>query len=46
METHAVDRTGREIRIMHDGQFRVVYLAKFVETVHVLYAYSEEDAED
>ena len=38
----SIGRGVREIRIMHDGQFRVVYLAKFVESVHVLHAFQKK----
>ncbi len=32
----------REIRIRHDGQFRIVYIAKFEEAVHVLHAFQKK----
>ena len=28
----------REIRIMHEGQYRVIYVAKFAHSVYVLHA--------
>jgi phage-related protein len=32
----------REIRIMHEGQFRVIYIATFAEAVYVLHAFHKE----
>ena len=32
----------REIRIMHEGQFRVVYVASFADAVYVLHAFHKK----
>ncbi len=32
----------REIRIMHEGQFRVIYIAKLVDAVYVLHAFRKK----
>ena len=32
----------REIRIMHEGQFRVIYIAKFADAVYVLHAFQKK----
>lgn len=32
----------REIRIQHDGQYRVIYLAKFDDAVYVLHAFQKK----
>jgi phage-related protein len=32
----------REIRIMHEGQFRVVYIAKLADAVYVLHAFQKK----
>jgi phage-related protein len=32
----------REIRIHEEGEYRVLYLAKFAEAVHVLHAFSKK----
>jgi phage-related protein len=32
----------REIRIVHEGQFRVVYVAKFVDAVYALHAFQKK----
>ena len=32
----------REIRIMHEGQYRVIYVAKFADTVYVLHAFQKK----
>ena len=32
----------REIRIMYDGQYRVIYVAKFADVVHVLHAFQKK----
>ncbi len=32
----------REIRIRHDGQFRIIYIAKFEDAVHVLHAFQKK----
>lgn len=32
----------REIRIMHEGQYRVIYAAKFAEAVYVLHAFQKK----
>ncbi len=32
----------REIRIMHDGQFRVIYIAKLADAVNVLHAFQKK----
>jgi phage-related protein len=32
----------REIRIMHEGQYRVIYVAKFIEAVYVLHAFQKK----
>ncbi len=33
----------REIRIMHEGQYRVIYVAKFADTVYVLHAFQKKN---
>jgi phage-related protein len=43
LETGSVDRVGlREIRIMHEGQYRVIYVAKFADAVYVLHAFQKK----
>ena len=32
----------REIRIMHEGQFRVIYIAKLLDAVYVLHAFQKK----
>ena len=32
----------REIRIMHEGQYRVIYVAKYAHTVYVLHAFQKK----
>jgi phage-related protein len=32
----------REIRIMHEGQFRVIYIAKLVDAICVLHAFQKK----
>ena len=32
----------REIRIRHDGQYRVIYVAKFVEAIYVLHVFQKK----
>lgn len=32
----------REIRIMHEGQYRVIHLAKFADAVYVLHAFQKK----
>lgn len=32
----------REIRIMHEGQYRVVYVARFADAIHVLHAFQKK----
>jgi phage-related protein len=32
----------REIRIMHEGQFRVIYIAKLADAVYVLHAFQKK----
>jgi phage-related protein len=32
----------REIRIMHEGQFRLIYIAKLADTVCVLHAFQKK----
>lgn len=32
----------REIRIHHDGEFRVLYVAKFAEAIYVLHAFQKK----
>ena len=32
----------REIRIMHEGQFRVIYIAKLVDALYVLHAFQKK----
>lgn len=32
----------REIRIMHEGQYRIIYVAKFADTVCVLHAFQKK----
>ena len=32
----------REIQIMHDGQFRVIYIAKLADAVYVLNAFQKK----
>ncbi len=32
----------REIRIMHGGQYRVIYVAKFADAVYVLHAFQKK----
>ncbi len=32
----------REIRIIHEGQFRVIYVAKFKDAVYVLHAFQKK----
>lgn len=32
----------REIRIMHEGQFRVIYVAKFADVIYVLHAFQKK----
>ena len=32
----------REIRIIHEGQYRVIYVAKFAEAVYVLHAFQKK----
>lgn len=32
----------REIRIMHEGQYRVIYVAKFADAVYVLHAFQKK----
>lgn len=32
----------REIRVVHEGQYRVIYIAKYADTIHVLHAFQKE----
>ena len=32
----------REIRFMHEGQFRVIYVARFADAIHVLHAFQKK----
>ena len=32
----------REIRIMHEGQYRVIYVARFADAIHVLHAFQKK----
>lgn len=32
----------REIRIMHEGQFRVIYVARSADAIHVLHAFQKK----
>lgn len=32
----------REIRIMHEGQYRVIYVARFADSIHVLHAFQKK----
>jgi phage-related protein len=32
----------REIRIMHEGQYRIIYLARFADAVCVLHAFQKK----
>ncbi|MCP4408604.1 MAG: type II toxin-antitoxin system RelE/ParE family toxin [Gammaproteobacteria bacterium] len=32
----------REIRIMHEGQYRVIYVTKFADAVYVLHAFQKK----
>ena len=32
----------REIRIQHEGQYRVIYVASFEETIYVLHAFQKK----
>ncbi len=32
----------REIRIMHEGQFRVIYIANLADAVYVLHAFQKK----
>ncbi len=32
----------REIRIIHEGQFRVIYISKLADTVYVLHAFQKK----
>jgi phage-related protein len=32
----------RETRIMHEGEYRVIYVAKFAEAVYVLHAFQKK----
>ncbi len=38
----SVGRGVREIRIQHEGQYRVIYVASFEENVYVLYAFQKK----
>ena len=43
MEADAVDRMGCSgDRIMDEGQYRVIYVAKFAEAVYVLHAFQKK----
>jgi phage-related protein len=32
----------REIRIMHEGQYRVIYVTKFADAIYVLHAFQKK----
>ena len=32
----------REMRIMHEGQYRVIYVAKYADTIYVLHAFQKK----
>ncbi len=32
----------REIRVQHEGQYRVIYIAKLKDAVHVLHAFQKK----
>ena len=32
----------REIRIMHEGQYRVIYVTKFADVIYVLHAFQKK----
>ncbi len=32
----------REIRVQHEGQYRVIYIAKYVHTIYVLHAFRKK----
>jgi len=36
----------REIRIMHEGQYRVIYAARFADTVYVLHTFQKTRTQD
>jgi phage-related protein len=38
----SIDTGVREIRIMHEGQYRLIYVARFVDTVYVLHAFQKK----
>ena len=38
----SIDKGVREIRIQEDGQFRIIYIAKFDDKVHVLHVFKKK----
>ena len=38
----SVGRGAREIRIHHDGQYRVIYVAKIDDAVYILHAFQKK----
>jgi phage-related protein len=38
----SIGRGVREIRIQHEGQYRVIYVASFEETIYVLHAFQKK----
>ena len=38
----AVGSGVREIRIMHEGQYRVIYVTKFADAIYVLHAFQKK----
>ena len=40
--TSSIGQGVREIRIKHEGQYRVIYIAKFEEAVYVLHAFQKK----
>lgn len=38
----SVGRGVRELRIQHEGQYRVIYIATFVDAIYVLHAFQKK----
>ena len=38
----SIGRGVREIRIQHEGQYRVIYVASFEEVIYVLHAFQKK----
>ena len=38
----SIGQSVREIRVQYEGQYRVIYIAKFIESIYVLHAFRKK----